>query len=71
MLRFGVIGGVNHPNIGTFAEYIVVERDEVIPPPPHVTDVQIAAWPLAGVTAWRFASFHPPRFCYEILIGQL
>lgn len=41
------------PPLGTFAEYIVVERDQVIPAPDHLDDVQVAAWPLGGLTAWR------------------
>ncbi|KAF5364632.1 hypothetical protein D9758_005598 [Tetrapyrgos nigripes] len=50
---FGVIGGVKFPAVGTFAEYVVVARDKVIPSPSHLDDVKTAAWPLAGVTAWR------------------
>ncbi|KAF8626744.1 hypothetical protein AX15_004714 [Amanita polypyramis BW_CC] len=50
---FGVLGGGPTPPIGTFSEYVAVERDQVIPSPEHLDDVQIAAWPLAGVTAWR------------------
>jgi NADPH:quinone reductase-like Zn-dependent oxidoreductase len=38
---------------GTFSEYIVVEREHVIPTPEHLDDVHAAAWPLAAVTAWR------------------
>lgn len=50
---FGILGGGALPPIGTFAEYVVVERDQVIPTPSHLDDVQMAAWPLAGLTAWR------------------
>lgn len=53
--EFGILGGGANPPIGTFSEYILVERDQVIPTPDHLTDVQAAAWPLAGVTAWRAA----------------
>ena len=52
--RFAVIGGVKEPVIGTFSEYVVVERDEVLATPPHLDNEHAAAWPLAGVTAWRF-----------------
>ncbi|KAJ6537728.1 hypothetical protein B0H19DRAFT_1180732 [Mycena capillaripes] len=51
--NFGVLGGGSFPPLGTFAEYVVVERSEVLPTPAHLTDEQIAAWPLAGLTAWR------------------
>jgi NADPH:quinone reductase-like Zn-dependent oxidoreductase len=57
--RFGILGGVKFPPLGTFSEYIVVDRDQVIRTPEHLTDVQAAAWPVGGVTAWRFA-FLPP-----------
>lgn len=47
-------GGVNDPDIGTFAEYVVMERDQVILAPEHLDDVHLAAWPLGGLTAWRY-----------------
>ncbi|KAJ7279663.1 hypothetical protein C8J57DRAFT_1303901 [Mycena rebaudengoi] len=50
---FGVVGGTAFPPIGTFSEYVVVNRNEVIVTPNHLNHVQIAAWPLAGLTAWR------------------
>ncbi|KAJ7147790.1 hypothetical protein C8R43DRAFT_889419 [Mycena crocata] len=51
--NFGILGGGSFPALGTFAEYVVVHRDEVLRTPSHLTDEQIAAWPLAGLTAWR------------------
>ncbi|KAF8967307.1 hypothetical protein BDZ97DRAFT_1804430 [Flammula alnicola] len=51
--RFGILGGGAYPPLGTFAEYVVVERDQVIPTPEHLDDVHMAAWPIGGVTAWR------------------
>lgn len=39
--------------LGTFSEYVVVDRDQVILSPSHLSDEQIAAWPVGGVTAWR------------------
>jgi NADPH:quinone reductase-like Zn-dependent oxidoreductase len=48
-----VLGGVSQPPLGTFAEHVVVEQDEVILAPDHVDDIHLAAWPLAGLTAWR------------------
>ncbi|KAL1741651.1 hypothetical protein HDZ31DRAFT_44953 [Schizophyllum fasciatum] len=53
--KFATLGGGRYPPIGTFSEYVVVERDEVIPSPPHLDDVHAAAWPLGGLTAWRAA----------------
>lgn len=51
--KFSILGGADHDPLGTFAEYAVVDRKEVILTPSHVTDVQMAAWPVAAVTAWR------------------
>ncbi|KAJ6607588.1 hypothetical protein B0H10DRAFT_1817694 [Mycena sp. CBHHK59/15] len=51
--NFGILGGTSFPLLGTFSEYVVVDRQEVILTPSHLDDVQIAAWPLAGLTAWR------------------
>jgi NADPH:quinone reductase-like Zn-dependent oxidoreductase len=57
--RFGIFGGVSFPQNGTFTEYIVVERDQVFLTPEHLDDIQIAAWPVGGLTAWRyFKTFH-------------
>lgn len=55
--RFGIAGGVKNPDIGTFAEYVVMERDQVILAPEYLDDVHLAAWPLGGLTAWRYAAF--------------
>ena len=54
--RFGIFGGVFFPPHGTFTEYIIVERDQVFLTPDHLDDVHIAAWPLGGLTAWRYVS---------------
>ncbi|KAL4071454.1 hypothetical protein V8B97DRAFT_2045323 [Scleroderma yunnanense] len=48
---FVIIGGTRLS--GTFADYVVVERDGVIQTPDHLDDIHMAAWPLGGVTAWR------------------
>ncbi|KAI0748427.1 NAD-P-binding protein [Daedaleopsis nitida] len=50
---FAVVGGSKLYNYGTFSQYVVVERTQVIPTPDHVDDVHAAAWPLGAVTAWR------------------
>ncbi|KAF4608282.1 hypothetical protein EYR40_000626 [Pleurotus pulmonarius] len=51
--QFGVIGGSPWLRLGTFTEYVAVDRDQAIPTPSHLDDTQAAAWPLAGLTAWR------------------
>ena len=52
--RFGIVGGSSNPPIGTFTEYVTVERKYLIATPDHLSSEEAAAWPVAGVTAWRF-----------------
>lgn len=49
-----MLGGGNRPALGVFSEFVVVERDQVIIAPDHLDDIHLAAWPLGGVTAWRY-----------------
>lgn len=49
----GILGGGVWPDNGVFADYVVVERDQVILAPEHLSDEEAAAWPLGAVTAWR------------------
>ncbi|KZT71333.1 NAD(P)-binding protein [Daedalea quercina L-15889] len=51
--KFALLGGGNVVPLGTFAEYVAVERDQVIATPDHLDDEHAAAWPTGGVTAWR------------------
>jgi zinc-binding alcohol dehydrogenase/oxidoreductase len=41
------------PDEGTFADYIAIDHKYIYPKPPHLSAVQAAALPLAGVTAYR------------------
>ncbi|MBD2702548.1 zinc-binding dehydrogenase [Spirosoma sp. BT702] len=41
------------PENGTFAEYVAVDARYVHPKPEHLSFEQAAAFPLAGLTAWR------------------
>jgi zinc-binding alcohol dehydrogenase/oxidoreductase len=41
------------PDDGTFAEYIKVEANYLVPKPVHLSFEQAAALPLAGLTGWR------------------
>lgn len=45
------------PSDGLLAEYVVVEEHALVAPPRHLTDVEAATLPIAGVTAWD-ALFH-------------
>lgn len=47
---FGLLG---MPGPGTVAEAIVVHADRVVPCPGHLSAIEAAALPLAGLTAWR------------------
>lgn len=56
--RFAILGGGNIAPIGTFSEYVAVERDQVVKSPEHLDDEHVAAWPLGAVTAWRYPSIY-------------
>jgi NADPH:quinone reductase-like Zn-dependent oxidoreductase len=46
------------PEQGTFAEYICVPAENVIPKPEHLSWEETASIPVAGLTAWRSAVTH-------------
>ena len=46
------------PDQGTLAEYICVPAEDVVAKPEHLSWVQAAAFPLAGLTAWRAVVTH-------------
>ena len=46
------------PDQGTFAEYICVPAGDVLPKPAHLGWAEAAAFPLAGLTAWRAVVTH-------------
>lgn len=50
---YKIFGGTKSNPIGTLQEYIVIPASELEIAPPHLTDVEAAALPLAGLTAWR------------------
>lgn len=47
---FQILGG---PRDGTYAELIALPEENVLPKPPGLTWEEAAAFPLAGLTAWR------------------
>ena len=53
LFRFGILGGCKFPALGAFSEYLKVERNQVLEVPSHLEIHHAAAWPLAGLTAWR------------------
>lgn len=48
-----IFGGTKSNPIGTLQEFIVIPASELETAPAHLTDVEAAALPLAGLTAWR------------------
>ena len=46
------------PDQGTFAEYVCVPKSSIYPKPRHLSWEQAAAFPLAGLTAWRAVVTH-------------
>ncbi len=53
--NFRVLG---MPDQGTFAEYICVPASDVLSKPAHLSWIQAAAFPLAGLTSWRALVTH-------------
>ncbi|KAG0215119.1 hypothetical protein BGX28_000824 [Mortierella sp. GBA30] len=49
--EYEIIGGTRAP--GVFAELLPVEQSNVFKAPEHLTDIEAAALPLAGLTAYR------------------
>src|SRR5690606_31066917 len=41
------------PDAGTFAEYVKVPVENLFPKPTHLSDIEAAALPLAGLTSYR------------------
>ncbi|PFH56048.1 hypothetical protein XA68_17145 [Ophiocordyceps unilateralis] len=50
---WGVTGGSLNNDFGTARDYMVVDAVDIEPKPSHLSAVEAAALPLAGVTAWR------------------
>ncbi len=48
--RFEILGG---PSNGTYAQYVCVPAENVFAKPVHLSFAEAAAFPLAGLTAWR------------------
>ena len=51
--RFSAIGGAAMYDAGTAQEFIVVDEDEVVVAPEHLSPTEGAALPLGGLTGWR------------------
>lgn len=48
-----VVGGTSLTEVGTAQDYVVVNEEEVVPAPAHLSATEAAALPLVGLTAWR------------------
>ena len=53
---YTVIGGTSTTKHGTLQELLAIPADDIQLAPPHLSDAEAAALPLAGLTAWR--AFH-------------
>jgi NADPH:quinone reductase-like Zn-dependent oxidoreductase len=67
LLRFGILGGISAG--GTFTEFIAVDRKQVIIVPDHLPLVYAAAWPVAGVTSWRYGIIVLDSSELNVLLG--
>ena len=45
--------GASPAGTGTLQEYVIVDERDVFATPGHLSDVEAAALPTAGLTAWR------------------
>jgi NADPH:quinone reductase-like Zn-dependent oxidoreductase len=50
---YRALGGTKLNSLGTLQEIVSVHKDEIIRAPSHLSDAEVAALPLAGLTAWR------------------
>ena len=50
---YKILGGTKVNPVGTLSEFVVVDQGEVEEAPEHLSDVEAAALPLTGLTAWR------------------
>ena len=51
--EYRILGGTKGCSLGTLQEYLAVEASEVEEAPEHLSSVEAAGLPLAGLTAWR------------------
>jgi NADPH:quinone reductase-like Zn-dependent oxidoreductase len=50
---YAILGGTKLNPIGTFSEVVTINASELEEAPSHLSDVEAAALPLTGLTAWR------------------
>jgi NADPH:quinone reductase-like Zn-dependent oxidoreductase len=50
---YAIAGGTKFNPAGTLADEMLFDASEMEPAPDHLTDVEAAAFPLTGLTAWR------------------
>ena len=50
---YRILGGTKFNPAGTLAEVVVLKAEELEAAPEHLSDVEAAALPLTGLTAWR------------------
>jgi len=50
---YAILGGTRAYTAGTLADVVTLDAGQLEPCPPHLSDAEAAALPLAGLTAWR------------------
>ncbi|KAM5356480.1 hypothetical protein ACJ41O_003126 [Fusarium nematophilum] len=50
---YSLLGGTKYYDKGTLTEYLVIDQEQIAEAPSHLTDVEAAALPVTGTTAWR------------------
>jgi len=51
--HYSILGGTKGSPCGTFSELVAVEEKQVVLCPAHLSNIEAAAFPLAGLTAYR------------------
>lgn len=69
--RYIILGATRGAPCGTLSEYVAVEENQVVPCPPHLSNAEAAAIPLAGLTAYRalFTKGHVTRGTKLLITG--
>jgi NADPH:quinone reductase-like Zn-dependent oxidoreductase len=50
---YRLLGGTKYNEKGTLTEFLAIDEGEVEEAPAHLTDIEAAALPVTGLTAWR------------------
>jgi NADPH:quinone reductase-like Zn-dependent oxidoreductase len=51
--KYALLGGTHRYKNGTLQEYMTIEQGELEEAPNHLSNIEAAAFPVTGLTAWR------------------